>query len=112
MENDVAFIDSEKKLRILGYEPNFATSIRTASLSEGRVQSLYNDINGNYISNCEGVYNNGRYYLAYTPTGETINKKVLVYDRKYLAFLGVWDGADCHVRSWLVYDGFDNKQRL
>ena len=112
MENDVAFIDSEKKLRILGYEPNFAAAIRTASLSEGRVQSLYNDINGNYISNCEGVYNNGRYYLAYTPTGETINKKVLVYDRKYLAFLGVWDGADCHVRCWLVYDGFDNKQRL
>lgn len=112
MENDVAFIDSEKKLRILGYEPNFNASIRTTSLSEGRVQELYNDINGNYMSNCEAVYNNGRYYLAYTPTGETINKKVLVYDRKYLAFLGVWDGADCHVRSWLVYDGFDNKQRL
>lgn len=112
MENDVAFIDSEKKLRILGYEPNFAAAIRTTSLTEGRVQSLYDDINANYMTNSEGVYHNGRYYLSYTPNGESINKKVVIYDRKYLAFIGSWDGPDCHVRSWLIYDGFDNKQRL
>ena len=112
MENDVAFIDSEKRLRILGYEPNYASAIRTTSLTEGRVQSLYDDISSTYLTNIEAVYHGGRYYLAYTPTGETTNKKVLIYDRRYLAFLGVWDGNDCHVRSWLIYDGISNEQKL
>jgi hypothetical protein len=112
MENDVAFIDSERKLRVLGYEPNFSAAIRTSSLSEGRAQALFDDIDPNYIQNSEAVYHQGRYLLAYTPVGATKNEKVIAYDRRYLAFLGVWDGADCHVKSWLVWDGRDKKQRL
>lgn len=112
MENDVAFIDSERRLRVLGYEPNFSSAIRTSSLSEGRVQNLFDDINPNYLENCEAVYHNGRYLLAYTPQGETVNKKIIPYDRKYLAFLGVWTGADCHVKSWLVWDGIGKEQLL
>ena len=112
MENDVAFLDDERRLRILGYEPNYAAAIRTTTLSEGRVQSLCDDINPDYIKNCEAVYHNGRYYLAYTPIGSTVNKKVIIYDRRYLSFLGVWDGPDCHVRSWIVWDGKDKRQRL
>lgn len=112
MENDVAFIDSERKLRVLGYEPNFSSAIRTSSLSEGRSQSLFDDIDPNYIQNCEAVYHQGRYLLAYTPVGATKNEKVIAYDRRYLAFLGAWDGADCHVKVWLVWDGRDKKQRL
>ncbi len=112
MENDVAFIDSELKMRILGYEPNFTAGIRTTSLSEGRVVGLFNDIDPNYMQNMEGIYHNGRYYLAATTRGSTTNDMVLVYDRRYLAFLGRWSGEDCRVRCWLVYDGKDRKQRL
>ena len=112
MENDVAFLDSERKLRVLGYEPNFASAIRTSSLSEGRAQSLFDDINPDYVEKAEGVYFKGRYMLAYTPIGSTSNKKVIAYDRKYLAFLGVWDGEDCNITSWLIWDGKDKKQRL
>lgn len=112
MENDIAFVDAERRLRILGYEPNFQSAIRTTTLTEGRTQSLFDDINPDYLTNCEGAYHNGRYYLAYTPPGETVNKKVLIYDRRYLSFIGVWDGPDCHVKSWLVWDGKDKRQRL
>lgn len=112
MENDVAFIDSERKLRVLGYEPNFASAIRTSSLSEGRAQDLFEDISADYLYQAEAVYFKGRYVLSYTPVGSTKNEKVLIYDRKYLAFLGMWDGADCHVGAWLVWDGKDKKQRL
>lgn len=112
MENDVAFIDAERRLRILGYEPNYASAIRTTSITEGRTQSLFDDINPNFLKNCEAVYHNGRYYLAYTPPGESVNKKVLIYDRRYLSFIGTWEGPDCHVRSWLVWDGKDKRQRL
>lgn len=112
MENDIAFIDSERKLRVLGYEPNFSSSIRTSSLSEGRTQDLFNDISPDYLYQAEAVYFQGRYILAYTPVGSIKNERVIIYDRKYLSFLGMWDGADCHVRCWLVWDGKDKKQRL
>lgn len=112
MENDIAFIDTERRLRILGYEPNFQAAIRTTSLSEGRTQSLFNQINPAYIDNCEAVYFNGRYLLAYTPTGQTKNTEVLVYDRKYLSFLGTWKGQDCHINCWAVWDGVGNQKKL
>lgn len=112
MENDVAFLDRELKLRILGYEPNFSASIRTTSLSEGRVQSLFDNIDPNYIQNCEAVYHKGRYYLACTSRGSTVNDMIIPYDRKYLAFLGTHTGTNAHVRCWLVYDGVDRKRRL
>lgn len=112
MENDIAFLDAERRLRIMGYEPNFTAQIRTTSLTEGRVQTLYDEIDPAYIQNCEAVYHNGRYILAATSMGSTVNDMVLIYDRKYLAFLGKWTGADCHVRCWVVYDGIDKKKRL
>lgn len=112
MENDIAFLDAERRLRILGYEPNFASAIRTTTLTEGRIQTLFDDINPDYLKNCEAAYHNGRYYLAYTPPGDTVNKKVLIYDRRYLSFIGVWDGPDCHVKCWSIYDGKDKRQRL
>jgi len=112
MENDVAFIDSERKLRVLGYEPNFSSAIRTSSLSEGRTQELFEDIDPDYLFQAEAAYFQGRYILAYTPTGSTKNERVIIYDRKYLSFLGTWDGADCHIKSFILYDGKDGKQRL
>jgi len=112
MENDVIFLDSDGKLRILGYEPNFAASIRTTSLTEGRVQSLFDNIDPAYLSEAEGVYFNGRYLLACRSRGASYNDMVLPYDRRYLAFLGKWDGADAHVKCWGVWDGADGKKRL
>jgi len=112
MENDLAFIDSERRLRILGYEPNYTAGIRTTALSEGRVQSLFNEIEPDYMDNLEAVYFNGRYILAATAYNETTNSFVLVYDRRYLAFLGKWTGQDCHVRCWAIYDGVDGQKRL
>lgn len=112
MENDLAFVDAERKFRILGYEPNYTAGYRTTSISESRVDSLFGAIDPDKLSNLEAVYFKGRYYLAYTPQGQTSNSEVLVYDRKYLAFLGKWTGADCHVKCWAVWNGVDGRKRL
>ncbi|OGZ28565.1 MAG: hypothetical protein A2562_04225 [Candidatus Nealsonbacteria bacterium RIFOXYD1_FULL_39_11] len=112
MENDIAFLDAERKLRILGYEPNYTSAIRTTTLSEGRVQSLFDEINNSYMENVEAVYHQGRYILSATSASATQNDFILAYDRRYLAFLGKWTGEDCHVRSWLVWDGLDKRQKL
>ena len=112
MENDVALLDSERKMRIVGYEPNFNAAIRTTSLSEGRVQSIFDEISPQHIMNSEGVYHRGRYMLAVTGTGSEVNDRVIVYDRRYLAFIGTWTGKNAHVRCWLQYDGIDGQKRL
>ena len=112
MENDVALLDAERKLRIIGYEPNFNAAIRTTSLSEGRTQSLFDEINPQKIMNSEAVYYKGRYILAVTGAGSETNDRILVYDRRYLSFLGKWTGKNTHVRSWLVWDGKDGQKRL
>lgn len=112
MENEIAFLDSELRLRILGYEPNYNAAIRTTSLTEGRVQDLYNEVDPAYIKNSEAIYHNGRYYLAVTTQGSTTNNAVLPYDRRYLAHLGKWTGSNCHVGSWIIYDGIDGRKRL
>lgn len=112
MENDLAFIDSDRKMRILGYEPNYTAGVRTTALSEGRVDSLFQTISPTYMSNMEAIYHNGRYILAFTPAGETKNTKIIIYDRRYLGFLGVWEGNDCHVRCWAIWSGKDNQKRL
>jgi hypothetical protein len=112
MENEIAFLDGELRLRILGYEPNYGAAIRTTSLTEGRVQSIYNNVDPAYIQNCEAVYHDGKYHLAVTSKGSSVNDTVLVYDRRYLAHLGFWSGSNCHVRCWLKYDGISGGKKL
>ena len=92
MENDIAMLDSEKKNQNRGLQPNFNTAIRTTSLSEGRIQSLLDEADSTYLANAEAVYHEGRYILALTTQGSTTNDRVVVYDRRYLAFLGKWTG--------------------
>lgn len=112
MDNDLGLIDIQGKFRIIGYEPNYGSNIRTTSLSEGRAQSLYDEIDPTYLTNCEAVYDNSRYILACTSRGSTQNDFVIIYDRRYLSFLGKWTGPDCNVRCWVQWDGVDKKRRL
>jgi hypothetical protein len=112
MENDVALLDSDRKMRIIGYEPNFNASIRTTSLSEGRTQSNFDEIDPQKIMNSEAVYHKGRYLLAVTGSGSEHNDRIIAYDRRYLAFIGTWEGKNAHVRCWVQYDGIDGKKRL
>jgi len=73
---------------------------------------LFDEIDPQKIMSAEAVYHKGRYMLAVTGSGSEVNDRVIVYDRRYLAFLGRWTGKNTHVRSWLVYDGIDGKKRL
>lgn len=44
------------------------------------IKSLIDDINPSYVRNAFGVYRNRYYILTYTYTGQTTNKKTLIYD--------------------------------
>lgn len=102
VENDLFYIDSDKKLRVLGYEPNYYGTIRTATLSEGRAQSYLDQIDDDMLSEVEAVYFKNRYLLAAAGAGSTNNDMIIPYDRHYLAFLGKWTGWD--VRCWVIWN--------
>ena len=58
-------------------------------LSEA-INPTIEDINPDLITNAVGVYHNNRYYLAYTPIGQTANNKMMVYN-----FLNAgWESID------------------
>ena len=58
-------------------------------LSEA-INPTIEDINPNLIANAVGVYHNNRYYLAYTPKGQTSNNKIAIYN-----FLNAgWESVD------------------
>ena len=58
-------------------------------LSEA-INPTIEDINSDLITNAVGVYHNNRYYLAYTPKGQTANNKIAIYN-----FLNAgWESID------------------
>ena len=58
-------------------------------LSEA-INPTIEDINPTLVTNAVGVYHNNRYYLAYTPIGQTANNKMMVYN-----FLNAgWESVD------------------
>lgn len=58
-------------------------------LSES-INPTIEDINPTLVTNAVGVYHNNRYYLAYTPIGQTVNNKMMVYN-----FLNAgWESVD------------------
>lgn len=58
-------------------------------LSEA-INPTIEDINPTLVTNAVGVYHNNRYYLAYTPIGQTANNKIAIYN-----FLNAgWESID------------------
>ena len=58
-------------------------------LSEA-INPTIEDINPTLVTNAVGVYHNNRYYLAYTPKGQTANNKIAIYN-----FLNAgWESVD------------------
>ena len=58
-------------------------------LSEA-INPTIEDINPTLVTNAVGVYHNNRYYLAYTPIGQTANNKIAIYN-----FLNAgWESVD------------------
>jgi hypothetical protein len=69
-------------------------------LSEA-INPTIEDINPNLVANAVGVYHNNRYYLAYTPKGQTVNNRMMVYN-----FLNAgWESVDAiNQQGWNIRD--------
>jgi len=69
-------------------------------LSEA-INPTIEDIDPTLVTNAVGVYHNNRYYLAYTPKGQTVNNRMMVYN-----FLNAgWESVDAiNQQGWNIRD--------
>ena len=69
-------------------------------LSEA-INPTIEDIDPTLVANAVGVYHNNRYYLAYTPRGQTVNNRMMVYN-----FLNAgWESVDAiNQQGWNIRD--------
>lgn len=78
---------------------------QTSKLISERIELTLVNIADSYITNCVGIYHEGRYLLAYTDstTGATTNNRVIIYDFntdkfsidvKNIASFCVWNAGD------------------
>lgn len=87
VENDTYFL-SDDGVYVLGNEPNFFASIRTNELSS-RIKPIIQGISPANRSKCAAVYFDNRYFLT-VPLGEDTVNAVIVYDRRFFAWM-LWD---------------------
>lgn len=87
VENDTYFL-SDDGVYVLGNEPNYYASIRTNELSS-RIKPIIQRISPANRAKCSAVYFDNRYFLT-APVGEDDVNTVIVYDRRFYAWM-IWD---------------------
>jgi len=102
MEKDVAFLGSDGRYRILGYEPTQLNVIRTADISN-RIQNKLDAIDKNNMQDLFGVFFEQKFIMC--------NRSVAYpYDRRYIAFLGEWNNYTFD--RFIVWDQGNGQQKL
>lgn len=103
VENDV-FFASRRGIFTVGNEPGFSFDVLRTNEISARVRPLYQAINTNYLTNIAGVYatadNVNLCIFSYTPSGETTNKKALVFDRERSAW---YEWTNINANCWTNY---------
>jgi hypothetical protein len=103
MENDLLFLSrvgSNVSIRVLGNEPNFFNVIRTNELST-RIQPILSAITASNLENCSAIYDDNKYMLAIPYGGVDYNNRIVVYDRRYMAF-SIWEGMNVNYFNQFV----------
>ena len=102
VQNDIFFFGSDKKIRVLGYEPNILNMIRTTDISN-RISDRLDAIDFSTPENIHAVFFEDKYILC-------DGSYAYPYDRRYLAFLDVW--TNFNYSRLVVWDGIGNERRL
>ena len=87
VENDTYFL-SENGVYVLGNEPNYYAAIRTNELSS-RIKTILQQVPAGARYKASAVYFDDRYFLTVPLSGTAMNA-VIVYDRRFYAWM-LWD---------------------
>ena len=103
VENDI-FFASRRGIFTVGNEPGFSFDVLRTNELSARVRPLFQAINTNYLTTIAGIYatsdNTNLCIFAYTPAGETTNKKALIFDRERSAW---YEWTNINANCWTNY---------
>lgn len=101
MERDVAFLGTDGRYRILGYEPTQLNVIRTTDISN-RIQNKIDAIDKSDPTDIVGIFFDQKYIVC-------DGSVAYPYDRRYVAFIGEWDNYT--FERFLVWDQGTGQQK-
>lgn len=102
MEKDIAFLGSDGRYRIFGYEPSQLNVLRTADFSN-RIQPKLDTIDLAIPENVFGTFFEQKYIVC-------DGTYAYPYDRRYIGFLGKWTNQTFD--RFIVWDKGTGKQKL
>jgi hypothetical protein len=112
VENDV-FFASRRGIFTIGNEPGFAFDVLRTNELSARVRSIFQSIQSEYMDNIAGVYatkaNTNLVIFSYTPSGATLNKEAIVYDRERLAW---YKWTNIQANCWINFIDMSGTTRI
>lgn len=114
MNNDLWFVakkDGRARVYSLGNVQNYFNALRTTEQSLKISNGSYLDAaNLTYLQNCSATYFRNLYILSVTQAGSTVNNRCYVYDTRFNAWVGYWDGFNAN--SFFTYIDSNGNEEL
>lgn len=107
MENDIVFL-ARGGVYLLGQQENFS-GLRLAEISQP-IRDVLENISTANLEKCTGIYHDKRYYLAFPFGASTVNNRILVFNREFGVWEGLWSGQN--VNSFTTFIGSDGAEKL
>lgn len=104
VENDVGVV-SRRGMFIVGQQPRFDTTIRTAEIS-ARIRPFFESLSEADITGCNSVYVRGKWIVNFPDS-----KRSIMFDRERLAFMGPWPMA-FGINQAIRYTDSNNNQKM
>lgn len=108
VENDLFFL-SRNGVYVLGNEPNIIGDILRTNELSAKIRPTVEAFNNQYLNKATAIYWNYKYILSYPDSGQSVNTKIVIYDRERTSWMGPWNiGAN----SFEIYYDSSNAEKM
>lgn len=107
VEDDVFFL-SRRGVYAVGYKPNILNVLSTTEIS-AKVRNIFETLNPAKWTMAAAEYKDFKYIISYPESGQSMNNKIMVFDRERTAWMGPWN-----IPAGSLYRYYDstNSERL
>lgn len=89
VSNDIVYLSSDKKIRVLGNEANYFDNIRTAEIARN-VKTDLDSINAAQLLRASAFYHEGYVGISFASGSSTLNDKTLIVDVERKGGIAEW----------------------
>lgn len=111
IENDLVFLSRNgPAVYLLGQQANLS-GLRLTEISQP-IKNILEGISQSNYAKPSGIYHNKRYYLSIPFGSTTVNNYVLVFNREYGVWEGVWQGVNANSFTSFIDPNDSNNEKL